>query len=383
MGTSDFARDVFETALSKYEAYGERRRGLAAHRHSHTALGIHQHYHRRFGHFARTVPRGLGRGEGYGDNVVTFLERTGNATLDVAAEILSLPAGSLPRNTRSEMTLPIRFGGIGVGDLVAMAHAAHLRAAGLAVGSAIRFLTTQDARVRGDSNDEVPMGPTMYGRLATATTTSVSRRHGTPHGDDGDNETMWSLQLASSWVRLNAACGSHALVESEPLITIALAMLPPQRPTMDRAGYVAEARSNNEQIARSLDVLPSLIPLSAFATDIFPKLQADIFECVNLLCFAKLAPMFFNRARPESMCFEFRLGHGALAFWASDPSTSGRQDELRYKLPEHYNAVFRVAVCRIFGLPSSRIRSTLRSFTACAFCHLSVQAMRGAFRSGC
>jgi hypothetical protein len=36
MGTSDFARDVFETALSKYEAYGERLRGLATHRHSHT-----------------------------------------------------------------------------------------------------------------------------------------------------------------------------------------------------------------------------------------------------------------------------------------------------------------------------------------------------------
>jgi hypothetical protein len=140
MGTSDFARDVFETALSKYEAYGELRRGLAAHRHSHTALRIHQHYHSRFGHFARTVPRGLGRGEGYGDTVVTFLERTGNTTLDVAAEILSLPAGSLPRNTRSEMSLPTRFGGIGVGDLVALAHAAHLRAADLAVGSAIRYI---------------------------------------------------------------------------------------------------------------------------------------------------------------------------------------------------------------------------------------------------
>ena len=75
MGTSDFARDVFETALSKYEAYGERLRGLAAQRHSHTALRIHQHCNRRFGHFARTVPRGLGRGEGYGDTVVTFLER--------------------------------------------------------------------------------------------------------------------------------------------------------------------------------------------------------------------------------------------------------------------------------------------------------------------
>jgi hypothetical protein len=61
MGTSVFAQDVFEKAFSKYEAYGERLRGLAAHRHSHTALHILQYCNRRFGYFARTVPRGLGR----------------------------------------------------------------------------------------------------------------------------------------------------------------------------------------------------------------------------------------------------------------------------------------------------------------------------------
>jgi hypothetical protein len=113
MGTSDFARHVFETALSKYEAYGKRLRGLASHRHSHTALRIHQHCNRRFGHFARTVPRGLGGDEGNGDTVVTFLERADNATLYVVAEMLGLPAASLPRNTRSEMSFPIRFGGMG------------------------------------------------------------------------------------------------------------------------------------------------------------------------------------------------------------------------------------------------------------------------------
>jgi hypothetical protein len=114
------------------------------------------------------------------------------------------------------------------------------------VGSAIRFLTSQDARVRGDSQDEAPEEPTMYGRLATAMTTTVSRGHGAPDGDNGDNEPMWSLELASSWALLDDACGSHALPESVPLITTCLAMLPPQRPTVARAGYVAEARSNNE-----------------------------------------------------------------------------------------------------------------------------------------
>jgi hypothetical protein len=105
--------------------------------------------------------------------------------------------------------------------LVALVNAAHVGAAGLVVGSATRFPAAQDARVRGDSQDEVPMEPTMYGRLATAMTTTVSRRHGIPDGDDGDNEPMWSLELASSWARLDAACGSPALAKFEPLITAA------------------------------------------------------------------------------------------------------------------------------------------------------------------
>jgi hypothetical protein len=85
-------------------------------------------------------------------------------------------------------------------------------------------------------------------------------------------------------------------------------MLSPQRPTAARAGCVAEARSNNEQVARSLDGLPSLVPLSAFATDICPKLQSGISERVNLLRFVKLALTFSNRARPESRRFVSRLG---------------------------------------------------------------------------
>jgi hypothetical protein len=75
---------------------------------------------------------------------------------------------------------------------------------------------------------------------------------------------------------LDAARGSRALAESEPLIATTLAMLPPKLPTVTRASCAVEARLNNEQIARSLDGLPSLVLLSAFATDIFQKLQADI-----------------------------------------------------------------------------------------------------------
>jgi hypothetical protein len=323
MGTYGFARDVFETAFTIYEAYGERLRAFGAHRHSHTALRIHQHYNRRFEHFTRTVPRSLGRGEGYGDTVVTFLGRADNAAPYVAAETLGLSAASLHRNTRSEMSLPMLFGGRGVGDLVAFADATHVGAASLAVGNATSFPIAQDARLRGDSHNEGPMELTMYGRLAPTMTTAVSRMRSTPDGDDGDNEPTWSLQLASSWARLDAACGSHALTESEPLDNNhSLRDACPA--TSSGASRKLRSRSPIKQRAscsRSLDGVPSLVPVIAFATDIFPKLQADISERINLLRFAKLPPAFSNRTQSESRCFVSRLGHGALAFLASDQPT--------------------------------------------------------------
>jgi hypothetical protein len=177
-------------------AIGQRLRGLAAHRQSHIALRIHQHCNRRFEHFAHIVPRGLAIrypppqiGEGYGDTVVTFFEGADNATLDVAAEMFGLPTANLPRNTRSAMTLPIRFRGMGVGTWLAW----RMRPMSVRPVSqwALLSVTLKDARVHGDSHDEIPMGPTMYGRLAKAMTTAVSRRCCTPDIDGGKHEQMW------------------------------------------------------------------------------------------------------------------------------------------------------------------------------------------------
>jgi hypothetical protein len=72
--------------------------------------------------------------EGYGGTDVAFLECADNTTLDVAAEILGLSAASPTRYTSSDMSFCMRFRGLGVRDLVALAHAAHVGAAGLAVG---------------------------------------------------------------------------------------------------------------------------------------------------------------------------------------------------------------------------------------------------------
>jgi hypothetical protein len=69
---------------------------------------------------------------------------------------------------------------------VALADAAHVGAVGLVVGSAIRFLTMQKARLRGDAHDDVPKEATMHARLATALIPTVPRRSTVPDGEGGD-----------------------------------------------------------------------------------------------------------------------------------------------------------------------------------------------------
>jgi hypothetical protein len=64
--------------------------------------------------FARTDPSGFGRSDGYDAIVDTFFKRVTNVTFDEAAENVGLPADGLSRSHRFEMSLPIRFGGMGV-----------------------------------------------------------------------------------------------------------------------------------------------------------------------------------------------------------------------------------------------------------------------------
>jgi hypothetical protein len=219
-----------------------------------------------------------------------------------------------------------------VGDLVAFADSTHVGAVGLAIGSDVRFLTEHDARVRGHSHDEVPMEPTIYGWVvASAMITLVSCRTRLPDGEDGENEPMWSLELASARERLDATWAAHALAESEPLTTTALALLSPKHLTVDRADFVTEALSDNEHITRSVLGMPSPAPFSAFATNIFTKLRADISDHVNFLRFPNLVSTLSNPARPKSRRFASRLNHGDPALLASEPPTTSRLGVLRDK----------------------------------------------------
>jgi hypothetical protein len=126
--------------------------------------------------------------------------------------------------------------------------------------------------MRGDTNDNLPMEPTMYGRLATHVITAESRRPNTPDRNGGNNEHMWSLEFASACVgalecRVRRSCPrrvralhNHGLSDNSP-------------DTSDGGSRRLRRRSPIKQRAhaRSLDGMSLLVPFSAFGTNIlFP-----------------------------------------------------------------------------------------------------------------
>jgi hypothetical protein len=132
--------------------------------------------------------------------------------------------------------------------------------------------------------------------------------------------------------------------------------------------------SNNEHTARSLDGMGSFVPLSAFAIDISPKLQAASAST----CFASpiSLPRFVTALGRSLGVLHLVSTTVPSPFLASvfRPAAAGHLGDLRDEF-QHHDVAFRVAFCRIFGLLSPRILSTFRSPTACASCHLSFHAM--------
>jgi hypothetical protein len=156
--------------------------------------------------------------------------------------------------------------------------------------------------------------------------------------------------------------------------------LPPKHPMVAHECCVADTQSNSRHTTRSFYALPSLVPLSVFATDIFLKLQADSSPHANLFRFANLVPTFSYHARPESRRLASHLARGAIfgglrtrlqrAAWVSSLTSS-----MNTVTPSSASRF----VASSASIPSSRMLSTLRSLTACVSYRLSVEAMRGAF----
>eukprot|EP00873_Tetraselmis_striata_P044403 jgi/Tetstr1/464667/TSEL_009421.t1 len=213
VGSATFARDLLDKTVENFHRFGSRVIGLADHFHSHTtATRLRQVRGRRFGHHFRSTPRGLGRSEGYGDTITSFLEDADAAAFSTLAGIWGVSPDLLDTpSIRTQLSLPVQFWGLGIGDNVVIAYASHIGAAALVVGQAATFLRAQHATLSDASaflSD--PSGVSSPHSLYLVGASSIHQALATPtlEPDAGANVSapMWAVELRVAHTRVVDEC---------------------------------------------------------------------------------------------------------------------------------------------------------------------------------
>eukprot|EP00873_Tetraselmis_striata_P009602 jgi/Tetstr1/429866/TSEL_019731.t1 len=152
VGLAAFARDLCDKTVENFHQFGSRLIGLDDHFHSHTATRLLQVCGRHFGHQPRSTPRGLSRFEGYGNTLASFLEDADAAAFLTLAGIWGVGPDLLDTPfMRTQMSLPVQCGCLGIGDNADVADASHIGYAALVVGQGVTFLRAQHATLSDDS----------------------------------------------------------------------------------------------------------------------------------------------------------------------------------------------------------------------------------------
>eukprot|EP00873_Tetraselmis_striata_P010220 jgi/Tetstr1/430484/TSEL_020292.t1 len=146
---------------------------------------------------------------------------------------------------RTQLSLPVQFGGLGIGDNVVIADASHIGDAALVVGQALTFLRAQHATL-SDAGAFLskPPGVSSHHSLCLVGASSIHQALATPAlaPDAGANVSapMWAVELRAAHTRVVDECGDAVLLEdlAEPLAS-ALKLLPSKRSHVARAGCSA------------------------------------------------------------------------------------------------------------------------------------------------
>eukprot|EP00873_Tetraselmis_striata_P002936 jgi/Tetstr1/423200/TSEL_001320.t1 len=382
VGSGTFARELLDKTVERFHQFGSRLVGLADHFHSHTATRLLQVCGRRFGHHLRSTPRGLGRSEGYGDTIPSFLEDADAAAFSTLAGIWGVSPDLLDTpSMRTQLSLPVQFGGLGIGDNVVIADASHIGAAALVVGQAVTFLRAQHATLSdAGAFFSDPSGVSSPHSLYLVGASSIHQAMATPtlELDAGANASapMWAVELRAAHTRVVEECGDAVLEDLAGPLASALKLLPSKRSHIARAGCSA-AGAEPASAMRSAADLRAIPHYSDFPLHSMRKVQETLSHRIHTVRFAKLVARM-PTSGPDSNRFRGRLLRAATAFLVTDPPSEGRLGEVRERSPEYYDSMFRVAACRPFGLPAAPVLS-LGEPCPCASCSFSVQGMLARF----
>eukprot|EP00873_Tetraselmis_striata_P035034 jgi/Tetstr1/455298/TSEL_042134.t1 len=145
---------------------------------------------------------------------------------------------------RTQLSLPVQFGGLGIGDNVAIADASHIGDAALVVGQAVTFLRAQHATLSDAGAFFSDMsGVSSPHSLYLVGASSIHRALTTPtlELDAGASASapMWAVELRAAHTRVVDECGDAVLEDLAGPLASALKLLPSKRSHVARAGCSA------------------------------------------------------------------------------------------------------------------------------------------------
>eukprot|EP00873_Tetraselmis_striata_P041798 jgi/Tetstr1/462062/TSEL_007132.t1 len=146
---------------------------------------------------------------------------------------------------RTQLSLPVQFGGLGIGDNVVIADASHIGAAALVVGQAVTFLRAQRATLSDYAGAffSDPSGVFSPHSLYLVGASSTHQALATPtlELDAGANASapMWAVELLAAHTRVVDECGDAVLEDLAGPLASALKFLPSKRSHVARVGCSA------------------------------------------------------------------------------------------------------------------------------------------------
>eukprot|EP00873_Tetraselmis_striata_P012269 jgi/Tetstr1/432533/TSEL_021906.t1 len=223
---------------------------------------------------------------------------------------------------RTQLSLPVQFGGLGIGDNVAIADASHIGAAALVVGQAVTFLRAQHATLSdAGAFFSDPSGVSSPHSLYLVGASSIHQALTTPtlELDAGANASapMWAVELRAAHTRVVDECGDAVLEDLAGPLVAALKLLPSKRSHVARAGCSA-AGAEPASSMRSAADLQAIPHYSDFPLHSMRKVQETLSHRIHTVRFAKFAARM-PTSGPDSNRFRGRLLRAATAFLVTDP----------------------------------------------------------------
>eukprot|EP00873_Tetraselmis_striata_P021311 jgi/Tetstr1/441575/TSEL_029804.t1 len=181
---------------------------------------------------------------------------------------------------RTQLSLPVQFGGLGIGDNVVISDASHIGAATLVVGQAVTFLRAQHATLSdAGAFFSDPSGVSSPHSLYLVGASSIHQALATPtlELDAGANASapMWAVELRAAHTRVVEECGDAVLEDLAGPLASALKLLPSKRSHVARAGCSA-AGAEPASAMRSAADLQAIPHYSNFPLHSMRKVQETL-----------------------------------------------------------------------------------------------------------